>query len=524
MGIKMPDRKDEFWDIERLVPKREKPRYVRPMHDTEAVEIELEAKKSESTVVSRVIPPREPEAPAPSLPELEYSPVSPLISLVKIYRLKSGYSYYEQFCDDAEQVAKLPPAPAECVPYFSYVPQFSQLSRSQLAFYVYFRDCAYRGERIKAEYSYILLLIYEIINRGECTDVAEGQRVLTWIWQNYREEFPRIERSLCEWICDYSLIHRLPPPTAVIEGGVPEGCALKEFFIYYGKDSSLDYARALMKFCSAYDYKKSKFCLGDAAALFDRHILGALSYVLKSCSEPGKILSAAALEDNTITREAYAGALCASTTRRRIEVAYCSFSRSHELRFLIADIIKYSENKLRAMLGVKSRLSVYSVPDKIAAVINEYFAAFRAPKPKHAEHEIEAYERLYDAPHTELSVANAEKIESSSWRVTQLLVDAFDGEVQEPEPIPEKNEPPEGESDLRAALGEKYEFLKAALEENAKKQKEIAARLGELPDVLADEINEIAAELIGDIILEDVGGYYAVIEDYKELAWNFNIG
>ena len=35
-------------------------------------------------------------------------------------------------------------------------------------------------------------------------------------------------------------------------------------------------------------------------------------------------------------------------------------------------------------------------------------------------------------------------------------------------------------------------------------------------DAVADEINEIAAEIFGDVILEDGEGGYAIIEDYRE--------
>jgi hypothetical protein len=39
-----------------------------------------------------------------------------------------------------------------------------------------------------------------------------------------------------------------------------------------------------------------------------------------------------------------------------------------------------------------------------------------------------------------------------------------------------------------------------------------------MPDAIADEINEIAAELLGDIVLEeDDGDGYRVIEEYREV-------
>ena len=321
----------------------------------------------------------------------------------------------------------------------------------------------------------------------------------------------------------------MPPPLGFAEQGIAEYSTLKEFYVYYDSSDSLGYSRALMHFCSAYDHKKSKFYKGDAQKIFDDHITGALAYVLRECSAPGKLLSEAGLEDNLITREAYSGALCSSFAKRRIEVSYFSFSRSHELRFLIADIIKYSENKIRAYLGIKSRLGVFSVPDAVSRCLDEYFVSFlpsarRTPK---RESESAEYEKLYDAPKTELSVNNAEKIEDSSWRVTQMLVDAFDGideEKNEIQPIAQKEEPKEGPPDeqsiadaLRAALGEKYEFVTAALSEDAERQREISDRLGILAEALADEINDAAAEITGDIILEDVGDFYTIIEDYREI-------
>ena len=41
--------------------------------------------------------------------------------------------------------------------------------------------------------------------------------------------------------------------------------------------------------------------------------------------------------------------------------------------------------------------------------------------------------------------------------------------------------------------------------------------MGSMPDAIADKINTVAGDSIGDIILEDMGGYYAVIEEYREL-------
>ena len=48
-------------------------------------------------------------------------------------------------------------------------------------------------------------------------------------------------------------------------------------------------------------------------------------------------------------------------------------------------------------------------------------------------------------------------------------------------------------------------------------QRRFASSHGVSLDELADVINEAAVDIIGDIILEDDGASYVIIEDYKSL-------
>ena len=40
--------------------------------------------------------------------------------------------------------------------------------------------------------------------------------------------------------------------------------------------------------------------------------------------------------------------------------------------------------------------------------------------------------------------------------------------------------------------------------------------MNKMIDAVADEINDIAVETFGDVILEETDGAYAIIEDYRE--------
>ena len=144
-----------------------------------------------------------------------------------------------------------------------------------------------------------------------------------------------------------------------------------------------------------------------------------------------------------------------------------------------------------------------------------------------------AYESLYDLPRKTVSLEDAAAIEAQSWETTRILVEAFEGEGNQPQPVadlvppvqvavaPELIPAPEGEAidtqDIDS-LASYAPFIKAALEGDSSALRAAAQALGKMPDALADEINALTADgEIGDIILEDDGmGSYAVIEDYRE--------
>ena len=538
------DELDSFWEIDALIPPRRAPHYP---HDTEAVEIESaspNSKASEETSRSSAatIPPRgdapklhfipphtpEEEASRPK-PILEYAPENALVRRVRIYPHKSNFRYYEGFVRDAERLYRVGGVECPRVPFFSYVPQYSQMNRAQLEWYLWWRENARRGEYLDTDYSYVLLYLYEILNLSGLMDAAKSQRELCALWLRYRAIFRQMDGYLPDWICDYSLVHRLPPPNAesgVTMSTVMTHCTLKEFYVPCGGNDG--YLLALLAFCSNYDYKKSKFYTEANRDLFDRVVTGALKLVTEHLSGDGKLFSNANMDDSRMIRDAYTGALCAHRTKCRIEVEYCSFSRSHELRFFITDVVKYTENQLRSVLGVRSRLSVYALPTSVRELLDAYL---RETLPKRsaakARPEVqEEYEKLYDLPKTELSLSHAASIERLSWETTERLVEAFEeadepaqsvGEFTAPitEPAAECLEEADGAA--RDSWANYRDYLHAIYHSDTARQKAAARERGLPEEVLVDEINTLAADLLDDILLEETDCGFSVIEDYREL-------
>lgn len=524
---------DRFWNIDALIPSR---RPAPVSRNTETTEIEVNpperAGNGETTVVhpaenrlnlpkgERFVPPhsaRETVNPVPPL--CEYEPNGYLLRSVKIYPWKSTYRYYEEFAQTAERWYSLPGRPAPSVPFFSYVPQYSQLRREQIAFYLWWRDCMRRAEPIPADYSYVLLYVYELINLSQTLPPEEVQAALLSVWVHYRNTYPQLASSLSEWICDHALIHRLDPPVCDerVRSDLIEHCALKEFYV--PGSGEVGFVRCLLAFNSAYDYRKSKFYTEENKALFDKTVFAVLRMVT---SDPATkpFFELPSPENSRLTRDAYTGALCSYRIKRKIEVSYVSFFRSHDLRLLVSDVVKYTENHLRAHLGVRSRLGIYALSTVIRGKIDAFFAANLPPKKRERTEppEDRTYEKLYDLPRKPFSMLDAVKIERSSWDTTKRLVEAFEEGEEIPEPphkakevaVPEKARPNENDPFAPYAA-----FLRAVAEENDKEQKATARSIGKLPDVVADEINRIAADLFGDILIEEGENGYRVIEDYR---------
>jgi len=462
-----------------------------------------------------------------------YSPDLPLISKVEVIPWKSDYSYYLSFCGDAVRLADYTADKCEYKPFFSYMPQYSQMDASQLAYYFYLREAVRSSEYPEADVSYLLLLIYEAINLAGVRGADDSLAMLCGIAEGYSEAFPRIAMRLSDWICDLCLIHKLTLPALPAKTlvALSSFTSLKEFYV---GGSTADAALSILLSASGYDYHKSRFCTGENLPLFEKHIQGALSRVVSGAGEE-KLLST--LTETRVTRDTFVGALCGPQSKKKLVISYRSLSRSHEFRFAVADMVKYCENRLRTALGLKSKLSVGKLGPGVKEAIDAYFDAAFPGKNHKAEPE---YERLYDPPATEVTTDAARKIEEESWEITDKLISAFadaeeetenpggsadeGGQNAEPEasgccetdvaPAEQNNTDDVADNPAVGFTADETAFIRACLSRDRDGQRSAAAAAGASPDLMCDRINEKALDIIGDVVIETDGKTFAVSEFY----------
>ncbi len=460
-------------------------------------------------------------------PLFSYSPKrNPLIKNVTVRLWPAKYSFYEQFRNNAVKLFDREGKECQYEPFFSFTPQYVQMSRRQLDYYLYFRSKIRRGEKIKADYSYILLLVYEIINVPDLLPPENGLDMLVFLWESYRSEYPKLDRHLSEWVCDYCLIHKFDgryiPLSLASEAA--RCCSLKEFYAGLDASEGSPYASALFSYASVYNYRNSKFITDENRELFDRHIKAAFIYAFtKAENEHLTILAPVgnrAMTPVKITRDAFVGALCAYNVKRRIEVSYLSVSRSAELRYAVTDAVKFAENNVRAMLGIRSRFHTPNLAPPLKNAILEYFEPFRKKVKKEQEKiaAIPEYDVLYEPISSELSLSDAKDIEMHSWQTTGLLTEGIDEYA--PDPEIEKTIEPEKVSESQNETHQGSDGIAEALTHLINNDKagfiRLSHNLGVLPDALCEAINDRLYDTVGDIVIELGDSGYELVADYLE--------
>ncbi len=523
---------DDFWDIEKLVPRRSSS--LSPFASRETV-------TAYEAPVPKVTKNEPPERTAEErslnlgVRESESESYTPsqmgLIKCVTVKKFIDKYDFYDSFRRSALLYFDYKTAKCEFAQFYSYMPQYSQLTGSQKNYYFYWRDEIRHGRYLKSDYSYIYLYVYEILNLPDKIPAEEGIKLLCAIWREYRRALPRLDNYFSIWVEDYCLVHRLPPPINELSGMLFEcigRARLKEFYLANINEVGFGAIEPLLAYLSDYDWRSGKFSSGggnEASVLvqgegYKRHMQRAMYLLLHNVWN--SILGSGDIKTTRLVRDAFPNSLCTHSVKCKLEIEYISLADADEIRRGVTAAVRYTENKLRALLGVKSRLTVKDLPDEYKLILDRYFEQyFKEEERKTNEANRPSYEKLYEAPKGELSFSGADEIERSSWMTTARLVEYSEDRADEEtghngaEATADKKEEGNSADELTGASScplsmEEMELLKSSLGG-------VSTFSGKLPrETLAERINELFLDIIGDVVLKENEGGFCVIEDYRE--------
>lgn len=513
---------DKFWDIKELIPAKKPPSHTpqKKILTTEIVINDTTDKvKEENKLNFKRITPSE-QKPAPKFKV--YENFSSLIKKITVYNWSGEYNYYDLFCRQARFYQNV--TPVECVHehFFSYMPQYSQMNKKQLDWYFWWRKNVNQGIYLDTDSPYILLYVFELINTSTESTAKTALETMINLWSNYSDMYPQIDKTLGEWICDFSMIHQIPIafPDNRITQNMISGTAIPEVFYNFDYSDLHLLAKFLLTYCNSYNYRKSKFYNDSTKSVYETHILASFEKLLAECDFKNKLFSES---EKKVTRIAYMGALCNYQAKKRLEIVYASPKLEVELKTYVSCVIKYIENILRSALGVRSKLGIKNIDPRTKQIIDSYFSKTLG---NISENNIikPDYEKLYDVKFEEFSVERANEIESKSWDVTKKLVEAFEAPkavdpvieniVIEDKKILSENTPLANFYDAISNYKHIFDLIK---NEKYSEQISYAKENKLILEAVIDEINEIATEIFEDILIEENDIGYKIINEYKSL-------
>lgn len=534
----MPEKKstgdDAFWDLSRLVPPKKRPTLadfapgVMPRDVLVPGRAEDPASKEDRRLhMGEQIGAAETYTPSDNL----------FLSKVTLIERQGDFNLYFRFCEDAKQLFTAEGTEVPYVPFFSYMPQYSQMNRAQLAYYLYWRGKLLRGEALLADEGYLYLFAYECVNlAGQLLSPAKALDRLLALWKAYGDKFHKINKYMSEWVADLCMVYRIPLPRGQVLpllSTIYQHAAFREFFFGALTEISLDTSEMLLALLSDYDFHASRYCKGEQAQAraFREDLVKSMFGVFHEMFVAGSGCLRAE-ETKVLTHSAFCGALYARETRIEIRAEYHPFSEVGELREQVTAALKYSENRLRAKFGYRSRLAVPPLHEKYRRIIDAYYRVFFPSQKETGQTEKKrqepAYMRQYDPLESGIKLSRAGEIELLSWETTHRLT---------PEETPEAvdmttpafllRESPSSVSDLPcqqekpdAALSpDSIEYLRAILSKDAN----TCRRFSSSADRLTEEINAVflADPIIGDVVLVPGEGGYQLVEVYEDevRAW-----
>jgi len=108
--------------------------------------------------------------------------------------------FMEDFTDDYEGNAK----------FNMYYPYYQNMGYEYLRTYFTWRTKVRNGEITHTSLSYIFLYIYEVLSGIGVTDARDGLNKLLALWDAFAAENPTLEKYLASWLKDYCIFYELP--------------------------------------------------------------------------------------------------------------------------------------------------------------------------------------------------------------------------------------------------------------------------------------------------------------------------
>ncbi|SEK32195.1 TerB-C domain-containing protein [Paenibacillus sp. OK003] len=487
-------------------------------------------------------------------------------------RLPGGIlSSEKRFVEEGRQLVEVEGEQAPSVPFMSYWPTYGVMNKPQRKWYMYWRTEVRQGRFPDTDLSYLFVHIYELINGIGWQEPQEGYDQLKQLWINYRERLPQLDVYMQEWIIDYDLVHELNMSLSEMvelsSGYLTPEILDKELHRLLSSNIS-DISLKLLQRYYDYDITLSKFYRDGGKEILEQYIPRVMALVdsyLMRTRKVGILDQFELNHERTIERTLFRKAVYDdSIYGKSVRITYVPIGEHADFVQLVTRVFRCTENKCRELLGFRGRLRGKTLEPELANVIERYldkaFAVEQMPVVEQPIVRIDA-EKLASLQQESEYVRRALMIEENR---TSEDEDANNASSQAPITIQnstddtkraeESDQPEVGfegalktdgvhESGISEPLSLQWEAnFSADLDEEWLQFSEmlssqhvqaihallgvnpdtdlmrVSEQYGTMPALLLDEMNDMAMETIGDLLIDGdriVSDYINVFEHVK---------
>ncbi|MGX1828389.1 TerB N-terminal domain-containing protein [Paenibacillus taichungensis] len=477
----------------------------------------------------------------------------------------------KRFVAEARQLIEVVGEQAPWVPFMSYWPTYGVMNEPQRKWFMYWRTEVRQGRFPDTDLSYLFVHIYELINGIGWQEPKAGHEQLKQLWINYRERLPQLDVYMQEWIIDYDLVHELNMSLSEIvelsSGFLPPEILDMEMQRLLSSDISEISLKLLQRYYD-YDITLSKFYRDGGMKVLEQYIPRVMalvdSYLLRT-RKAGILDQFELNHERTIERTLFRKAVYdESIYGKSVRITYVPIGEHADFIQFVTRVFRCTENKCRELLGFRGRLRGKNLEPELANVIERYldkaFAVEQMPVVEQPIVRIDA-EKLASLQQESEYVRRALMIEENHIAededaniVSSQAPVAIHNSTDEAERAEESNQPEVGfegalethgvqenrnneplslqwEADFSADLDEEWlQFSEMLSPQHVQaiytllgvnpdtELMRVAEQYGTMPAVLLDEINDVAMETIGDLLIDGdriVSDYMNVFEHVK---------
>lgn len=416
--------------------------------------------------------------------------------------------------------------PASFVPFMSYWPTYQQMSENQLQWYFYWRYQVRNDQYPDTDLSYIFLFIYEVINGVGWTQPEAGYELLDKIWIAYGDKYRQLNGYLKEWISDFVLVHSLNVPLINVLSRSNHSISFELSdmeLLRLLKEQPARIPLDLLLTLSDYDMRRSKFYQEHGKSDLELYIPQVVAvvdaYLVKT--HKLKLIDMFTLGQEQVTeRYLFYRAVYDDTQYGRTTRISAVPIRSHvPLRDYISQIIRFTENKLRELRGVKGRLRGITLDQEIQTLIERYLQKEYYPKTSQQPVITIDTKKLALLQKDTEYVRGMLTIEEEAKEPVELNLDKAPLVTAEADKQMETNNTEDRPASITwdtTSLDEEWSLFASML---SRCQLEglyaltrslpdteltrVADEYGTMPSLIIDDINNAAMETIGDLVIDD---------------------